>query len=384
MKLAIFHNILWSKYKGGVFSALYRLAAAEGVQPTFVQIAETESDRVALGGVDMAYHTYPFELLFKGSYYATPASLRVRTLMKQAWRTDADLVILPGYERAEYWAMLFVLAVRGKKRAVFCDSTAYDRPRSWHKTLAKRLFFAMCHGFFGYGTRSKEYLEMHGVPSEEIHFRCQAAALPMSYTEAGAMEQRARLAPRPEDTPRFLYVGRLSVEKGLLVLLQAVKLLQQQAPGGTLRLVGAGPMQAELQAAAQHLGISQHVQFAGSMGVEALALEYASASALVLASTSEPWGLVVNEALSMGCPVVVSERCGCVPELVVRGQTGLVFKAGDAEELAACMRQMPLDYGNTETTARRCIEHMRQFSPDAAALQILTGAFGIVRGSKVA
>ncbi len=379
VKIAVFHNILWSKYKGGVFSALYRLAPEYVVTLQFVQIAETEGDRVALGGVDYAYHTYPYELIFKGAYHSTSLRARCLALAKRAWLSDADLVILPGYERPEYWVMLFTLVLCGRKRAVFCDSTAYDRPKVFHKTVAKRIFFALCDVFFGYGLRSKEYLMQHGVPEDKIYFRCQAAALPMGYTEPAALAQRLALAPKAGTGPRFLYVGRLSAEKGLPTLFQALSALRRRYPDATLRLVGAGPMAEELKRLAQAKGLTEAVTFAGSMGVDAISQEYAAATSLILPSTSEPWGLVVNEALSMGCPVLVSDRCGCVPEMVIAGATGFAFTAGNAVELAGRMQQIAEDTRSTAEVATTCIEHMRGFSPHAAAHQIIAGAARIAR-----
>lgn len=374
----IFHNILWSKYKGGVFSAIHRLAADHGARASFVQIAETEGDRVALGGVDMNYHQYPFELLFKGAYHDTPLRARVVALVRKAWTTEAELVVLPGYERPEYWAMLAVLVLRRKPRAVFCDSTAFDRPRTALKGLAKRLFFMACDGFFGYGIRSREYLMSYGVPAKRIFFRCQAAAQPLDYTEEKALATRLSLGPTDANRPHFVYVGRLSPEKGLDTLLLAMKAILTVLPNATLSLVGAGPMKEELNGMVKALGLVNEVHLLGSMGVEAIAEQYARATALVLPSTSEPWGLVVNEALSTGCPVVVSDRCGCVPELVVEGETGYSFQAGDVAQLQTRLLQIAKEMAVVEEVAPRCIAHMRSYSPMQAAAQILEGSRAIL------
>ena len=95
-------------------------------------------------------------------------------------------------------------------------------------------------------------------------------------------------------------------------------------------LVGAGPQQGLLMAHAKALGLGSTVEFTGAMDMEGLAEQYARALCLVLPSTSEPWGLVVNEALHHGCPVLVSESCGCRPELVLDGVTGFAYAAGQS------------------------------------------------------
>jgi glycosyltransferase involved in cell wall biosynthesis len=377
MNISIFHNIVWSKYKGGVFSAIHDLTSSGDDRVSFTQIAETEGERVALGGVDRSYHSYPYELIFPGSYGSIPLWKRIAALTSRAISLKADLVILPGFERAEYWAMLMVLIVRGVPRAVFCDSTVNDRPQSKIKSIAKRIFFSNCQGFFCYGTRSKEYIMRFGVPERKVFFRCQAAALRHDYSEERALIERLANAPKATDAPRFIYVGRLSAEKGLRTLIGAMDVLVRSIPNARLEIIGAGPLQGELHSQINELRLQENVLLLGSMDVTELAAKYLSATAFVLPSTSEPWGLVVNEALSYGCPVIVSEVCGCVPELVVQGKTGLSFKAGDIADLYNCLRTATSEFKDTKATANNCIQLMRQFTPQNAAKQILIGARSI-------
>lgn len=370
--IAIYHNILWSKYKGTVFSKLSELASQMKLSITFFQIAETDTDRASLSGVDTSYHTYPFELLFKGAYGAIPNYRLVSKLFSSVWQSDAALILLPGYHQPEYWAMLLATVLKGKKRAVFCDSTIYDQPQSFLKGLLKRLFFSFCDGFFSYGERGRSYLIHYGAPPHKIFQRCQAAALPHGYSTDQALQQRLALAPSAV-APRFLYVGRLSLEKSLDVLLKAFVQVHQALPAANLVLVGSGPQQQALVNLTRSLGLDDVVVFAGSMDTAALAIEYARASCLVLPSFSEPWGLVVNEALSYGCPVVVSHRCGCVPELVEDKPTGFVFEAGNVRDLANKLVAVPTTFANMELTARSCLDLISTFSPRAAAEAILKG-----------
>jgi glycosyltransferase involved in cell wall biosynthesis len=379
MNIAIFHNIMWSKYKGGVFSALNELTERTATHVTYTQIAETESGRALLGGVDLTYHRYPFELIFQGPYTGVSTLRRTMALASRAWKSTADVVVMPGYERIEYWVMLAVLVLRRKPRAVFCDSTANDRPSHPLKKLAKRLFFSLCDGFFAYGTRSREYLMLHGAPSSKIFFHCQAAAMPHHYSEAWALERRLAEAPRAGEPARFLYVGRLSPEKGLDTLIAAMKRVVAVQPKAILDIVGAGPTKEALQLAIAQAGLSESIFLPGSMDISQLAAKYAGATALVLPSTSEPWGLVVNEALSHGCPVVASHICGCIPELVKEGTTGYVFQAGQVDDLAEKMLRAHEQFQDAEKTANACIVLMRQFTPTEAAKQILAGCKEIVQ-----
>jgi glycosyltransferase involved in cell wall biosynthesis len=87
---------------------------------------------------------------------------------------------------------------------------------------------------------------------------------------------------------------------------------------------------------------------------------------------------VVNEALSFGCPVVVSDVCGCVPELVRDGVTGYAFPAGDVDALAKAMMSAALLSKSRGDVAQRCMDVIAKFTPEQAAAQILRGCVSIL------
>jgi glycosyltransferase involved in cell wall biosynthesis len=101
-----------------------------------------------------------------------------------------------------------------------------------------------------------------------------------------------------------------------------------------LVLVGSGPQEAQLREAAQSI---RDVVFAGFQQLDGVRAYFGLASCLVLPSLSEPWGLVVNEALAAGLPVLVSHRCGCVPELVRPGWNGYLCDPLDIAGMARSM-----------------------------------------------
>lgn len=368
----LYHNIRWARYKARVFSALHHLTADSCTNVRITQIADTSGERKSLSGVELVYHQYPHDLMFPGTYEEVPVWKLVTTLFVRVFRSDADLVLIPGYDRPEYWAMLLAAAITRKARGVFCDSTLNDRIQTPLKGMLKRVFFSSCDVFFGYGTRSKEMLLHYGANPARIFYRVQAAALPDSYNLEDARASRIMRAP-PGDAPRFLYVGRLSPEKGLDTLLLALHNLRRYKPAAMLELVGSGPQEEALKKQAIALGLDQSVVFTGSLGQDALGEVYSRATCLVLPSRSEPWGLVVNEALHYGCPVIVSDRCGCVPELVVDGVTGFAFKTDDVDDLAQKMMTVATQFTDPGLVADRCLKLISKYTPEAAAKQILAG-----------
>lgn len=376
-RVNIYHNILWPKYKGSIFSGLHDFALTSNLNIAFFQIAKTTDDRKTLGKVDFSYHRYPYKLLFNCTYDSIPKIKLCKILFKHIADSDANLVVLPGYHLLEYWFMLLACILTGKKRAVFVDSTINDQPGSFGKNLLKRIFFSSCDGFFGYGQRSKEYIMSFGVPESKIITHCQAAALPHRYSAANALENRVRQRSADVRT-RYLFAGVLNYQKGIDVLIHAFYRLYLINPSARLTIAGEGEAHEEFKALTETLGISEAVLFTGALDINTLANQYLSASCLVLPSRSEAWGLVVNEALSYGCPAIVSDRCGCAPDLILEGKTGYVFRTDDIDDLAEKMRTVESELDDIPTVATNCINLMQRFTPENAAALILKGCHMIL------
>ncbi len=373
-RIDIWHNILWSRYKGGVFSALHEMNDPAVYDIRFYQMAETAGDRAVLNAVDDSYHTYPYTLLFKGSLDKISFMTRLRALAGYAFKNDADLSVLTGYEKPEVWVQAFILRLRGKKVMFFCDATKFDQPETVIKNMAKRIVFSLANGVFGYGARARDYVFSYGVKAKNWHMRCQAAALPHDYDAAKALDLRIKMAKEANpEAPRYLYVGRLSKEKNLLRLMDAFARVKKERKGAELIVVGGGPQKEELQQKAKDLAFDPDDILVGSKSGQDLFNEYARATSFVLPSTSEPWGLVVNESLHYGCPVIVSDRCGCVPELVMEGETGFSHDAFSVEDLTDRMLEAAKVFSDVEKTAKTCLAHIAEFVPEKAAKQMLDG-----------
>jgi glycosyltransferase involved in cell wall biosynthesis len=119
--------------------------------------------------------------------------------------------------------------------------------------------------------------------------------------------------------------------------------------------------------------LTKAVNFLGAKTLAEIADLFCNSTALILPSHSEPWGLVVNEALSYGCPVVVSDVCGCVPDLVLDGVTGYSFRMGDMSALANAMDAVITLSADRIGAASRCLNLIAAFTPQRAATQILDG-----------
>jgi glycosyltransferase involved in cell wall biosynthesis len=137
----------------------------------------------------------------------------------------------------------------------------------------------------------------------------------------------------------FLASSRFVEKKNLPQLLIAFAAYKQSVQVNTwpLVLLGDGPLRAQLEDQIRQLNLTHYVILPGFKQYQELPAYYGLARAFVHASTSEQWGLVVNEAMASGLPVLVSARCGCALDLVVNGRNGFTFDPGNVEEISQLM-----------------------------------------------
>jgi glycosyltransferase involved in cell wall biosynthesis len=374
----VVHNVLWAHYKGAVFSHLNRQCEAANISISFIQIAETDLGRTTLGSIDLAIHQYPYKLLFTGTYSAVPFWKRAFALVKAVMEIKPRLVVMPGYYDPAFWILLIACLTRGCRIAIAFDSQKDDKARKVLKEFVKKCFVRFCDIGFTYGTKSKEYLTSLGMARDKIIVRVQAAPndeIYAIYKSAQSIRFR-QIRSLGLKTRNFVFVGRLSPEKNVALLLQAFAraiIGLDQAIAWGLLVVGDGPLKLELQMLARSLGL-EGVSFVGGKGWREVPAYLSICDVLVLPSISEPWGLVVNEAMACGLPVIVSDRCGAAHDLVNNRGNGFVFSALSvddcAKHLRTCMRLSSDEMTRMGEVSLRTISN---YSPEKAALHMLGG-----------
>jgi len=133
-------------------------------------------------------------------------------------------------------------------------------------------------------------------------------------------------------------MGRLEGYKGVEVLLSAFARAAKEENNLRLVIGGDGSLRPRVEAIAADA--EHRVTYLGRLSGDDVWRAYLAADFLVLPSLFEPWGLVVNEAMACGLPVIVSDRVGCADDLVPHGETGLVIGAGHEIELASAIQQL--------------------------------------------
>jgi glycosyltransferase involved in cell wall biosynthesis len=212
-----------------------------------------------------------------------------------------------------------------------------------------------------YGTTNAEYLVKLGFDSRKIWFK-RAVADTQLFSPA------EQVGPRRNSRKVLLFVGRLAPEKNLEFILETVRLLSLEVRQALMfRFVGYGPLDAPLRLKAESLGLNDIVEFTGPHKHSELPEVYRSADVLLLPSTSEPWGLTVNEGMLCGLPAVVSDRCGCARDLVNPG-TGWSFDPRDSAALRRILERvaaMPLD--DLRAMGRSAAVLARDYNPEFCA-----------------
>ena len=283
--------------------------------------------------------------------------------------TDPQAVVIAGYyypamRSAARWAQR-----RGRVSIFMGDSQWGDRRRIALREWAKGWWVRRHYdAAFAAGDRTVEYLTRMDFPRERIWTGYDVVDNQVFADGAAAARSQADSLRRRLGLPEryFLFVGRFAPEKNLPRLLEAYARYRTAAGHRAwgLVLVGAGPLETELRVRAQEL---RDVVFAGFQQGDAVSAYYGLASCLVLPSISETWGLVVNEAMAAGLPVLVSERCGCVPELVQPGVNGYVCDPLDTEGLARLLGVMSsetVDAGKMGEASRQIVA---QYTPETWA-----------------
>lgn len=168
----------------------------------------------------------------------------------------------------------------------------------------------------------------NGVDAEQISFGVPAPGESFAYL--------------PAPHPRFVYCGRLSPEKGVLLLLSAFSKFVDDVPHATLSLVGDGPMREEIERQIGILGLSRSVSITGWLSPGEVDIQLSSAWALVAPSLwAEPFGIAAIEAIIRGIPVIASDSGG-LAENIENGVTGLLFTPGSESSLVQALRRVAM------------------------------------------
>ncbi|CAN5555500.1 glycosyltransferase family 4 protein [soil metagenome] len=266
-----------------------------------------------------------------------PAGEMVSAVRAALDEADPAVVFITGWSHSEALAMLLWARERDRPVVIMSESTAHDAARSFVREAIKRHIVGLCDAALVGGKAQRDYVEALGMPSDRVFFGYDAVdndffARGAATARADAAGVRARFG-LPERY--FLASCRFIAKKNLARLIEAFAAYRDKVgeDAWDLVLIGDGELRAELEAQARVLGVDQAVRFMGFHQYDDLPAFYGLAGGFVHVSTVEQWGLVVNEAMAAGLPVIVSRTCGCADDLVDQGKNGWAVDPLDVAEI---------------------------------------------------
>lgn len=268
-----------------------------------------------------------------------------KVLYRTIHEGDFDILHLAGWGHRLLLQVLLLGIVFGRTICVESDTQLPEHESRW-KGVVKRLLYPLLFSriavFFPGGSRQVRYFRYYGVPARKIHLARMTVDV-TSITSIAANIKKNREIIRqamgiPEDACLLVFVGRLEDYKGISLLLDAFK--QINNAGCCLLVVGDGSCRDKVEATNRQ---NERVIYLGRRDFAGVIEALAISDVAVVPSFFEPWGLVVNEAMAAGLPVIASDRVGCVDDLVKHGVTGLVFSSGDAKALGQALQTLARD-----------------------------------------
>ena len=297
--------------------------------------------------------------------------------------TRPDVVVVPGWHSAYY--LRAIAACRRQRIPVLYrgDSNLVKVRRGLLRplwSLRTRAALRMFDGYLSVGTRSREYLRHFAVPESLIFDSPHAvdgARFDAAASDAARAHARREIAAAADDFV-VLFAGKLTAIKRPADLVGAVACL---GPKAILAVAGNGPLLSATRAEADRRGL--RIVLLGFLNQQAMPGALAAADCVALPSESESWGLIVNEALAVGTPCVVSDRVGCAADLVREGVSGSVHRMGDIDDLARALERVRASRAAGAITRESCRAAVAPFSFARAADGIRKGADRLLKRTQI-
>lgn len=221
------------------------------------------------------------------------------------------------------------------------------------------------------GTRSKEYLKLLGANENKI-------VKAYSTVDINHFDKGSRLSTDEKNKLKnglniktnkvILYVGQMIERKGLIDLVKAFKLIVKSDRDVTLLMVGYGPLKNKLIEACNKNNL-KNVIFVDHVEVDEMPHYYAISDIFVLPSHEETWGLVINEAMACGLPIITTNKVGSGPDLVINGYNGYIVKSRSPKQIALHLLKILKNTKVRISMSRNSKRLIEKFTPKKAALE---------------
>jgi len=370
-KVAILHNII----SPHVIPLFERLGKQKEIEAKVFFCSESEGNRIwdTDVGDKFTYKILPkFKIEIRGrdlfTYFINP------TVIFELAKYNPDIVISAGWDLFSYQVALFYAKIFGKKFILWSGSTEHEP--SWRRTLAIPLVKLMVAGsdaYIVYGTRAKEYLISLGAKPEKIFIAYNTTDINFFKNEVDKWrEQKTKIKKELgiKTSKVVLYVGQLIERKGVKYLIEAFEKLKEEFKDVSLLIVGYGSLEDKLKSMIKRRKISD-VIFAGGLEWRQTPKFYAVSDVLVMPSLEEVWGLVINEAMVAGLPVIGTSIAGASIDLIKPNENGFIIKPGSTEEIYQVLRTILKNESLIKRMSLNSLIFIKNFVPERAMKGVL-------------
>jgi glycosyltransferase involved in cell wall biosynthesis len=382
MKMLIIHQFFWAHYKAKIYTELQKVVDKHPEDELLVlQTALNEFTRAKIGSIDYSIHQYNVKVLFEDFYENTTFWQRVKASIYWVNKFKPNVINLPGYYEPAMNVVLFYCRLKGIKVIISADSTEGDNPNVGWREALKRFVVSKAQGFFCYGSKSAEYILKLGMKSEHILVANNSVdndRVDNVHAEALKTRETVKYSYKLRKY-NFIYVGRLIDVKNLDNLLTAYKPLANSDWG--LIVLGDGSEEIKLKKYKSDNNLDGICFIEGQPWYDVPKI-LALADVFVLPSYSEPWGLVVNEAMACGLPVIVSNKCGSAYDAVKEGINGYTFNPYNIEELTLVFKKFVDSPESIIPFGQKSKEIIKRFSPENVAQEMYDGFKKVVYENK--
>ena len=351
------------------------LAKDEEIDLKVFFFAETESRRSWLVEKQKIQFNYQvlWGLQLGKSYQSAPVFLNPDVIY-QLWKQQPDVIICGGWHHFTHW-LAFVYAETTKTPLLmWSESTLKDeRSSSNIKHKLKSWILNQADGYIVPGNAQKNYLVNLKAREDRIYIAPNAVDSNFFTCEAQRYRQQKTMCKEKLGISGcvILYVGRLVDEKGIPELLEAFTKLSGNKQV-TLVIVGDGSRSQYYHSYTQQHKLD-NVVFTGFQPQSALPQYYGIADIFVFPTRSDPWGLVLNEAMAAGLPIVSSDAAGAAPDLVVNGKNGYLVPVGNVEKLSEALQILVEDESLRHKMGLHSSEIIANYTPQKMALGLKEG-----------
>jgi 1,2-diacylglycerol 3-alpha-glucosyltransferase len=297
-------------------------------------------------------------------------------------QASPDAILCGGYNYAASWQALIWARSNHVPFLLWSESNLQDMRRGYALVeFMKAEFLRKCTAFVVSGDSAREYLHAHKIKDDLIFTAPSVVDNNLFSTAAAAARQKEAQLRKELSLPDryFLFVGRLVREKGVFDLLSAYAKLDASIREQVgLVYAGDGAVRARLEEQAASISPGA-IRFAGFAQREKLAAYYALADMLILPTYTDPWGLVVNEAMACGLPVILSRSAGCAADLLRAHWNGMLVTPRDVFSLTTAMQYLATSPELRASMGRNSVQHISKYSPEAWSLGV-SAALRSVRG----